>query len=70
MHSALPAEVLAALTVKAQTAERLQLLLELLSAAVGSRNHEAATRSFVTETATRLQCDRVSLGIVTNGAWR
>ena len=43
----LPAEVLAALTVKAQTAERLQLLLELLSAAVGSRNYEAATRSFV-----------------------
>ena len=67
LQTALPAEVLAALTAKAQTAERLQLLLELLSAAVGSRNYEAATRSFVTETATRLQCDRVSLGIVTNG---
>ena len=67
LQTALPAEVLASLTAKAQTAERLQLLLELLSSAVGSRSYEAATRSFVTETATRLQCDRVSLGIVTNG---
>ncbi len=67
LQTVLPAEVLASLTAKAQTAERLQLLLELLSSAVGSKTYEAATRSFVTETATRLQCDRVSLGIVTNG---
>lgn len=63
----LPTEVLTALTSKAAVAEQLQLLLDLLSSALGSTAYEAATRSFVTELATRAHCDRVSLGTVRNG---
>lgn len=67
LQTVLPADLLTTLTAKAQTAERLQLLLDLLSSALGSVGHDAAARAFVTEIATRLQCDRVSLGTVTDG---
>lgn len=63
----LPGDLLAALTAKAESAERLQLLFDLLSSSLGPPGYEASARAFVTELATRLQCDRVSLGTVSNG---
>lgn len=63
----LPGDLLAALTAKAESAERLQLLFDLLSSSLGQPGYEASARAFVTELATRLQCDRVSLGRVSNG---
>lgn len=67
LEQALPSDVLAQLTVKAQSADRLQLLFDLLAPALGQTGYEAAARAFVTEVATRLQSDRVSLGTVSNG---
>ncbi len=67
LEQALPSDVLAQLTAKAQSADRLQLLFDLLSPALGQTRYEAAARAFVTEVATRLQSDRVSLGTVSNG---
>ncbi len=63
----LPGDLLADLTAKAESGERLQLLFDLLSSTLGQTGYEACARAFVTELATRLQCDRVSLGRVSNG---
>lgn len=49
------------------TEERLMAVLDLLAAALEEDRFEPACRSLVTELATRLQCDRVSLGAVRNG---
>ena len=69
-ESLLPADGLAALTAKAQSADRLQLLFDLLAPALGQTGCEASARAFVTELATRLHCDRVTLGTVLNGRVR
>ena len=69
-ESLLPADGLAALTAKAQSADRLQLLFDLLAPALGQTGYEASARAFVTELATRLHCDRVTLGTVLNGRVR
>ncbi|MBX3301373.1 MAG: HlyD family efflux transporter periplasmic adaptor subunit [Nitrospira sp.] len=58
---------LAELIKKAATAEQLKIVLELVSAAVASGRFAEAARAFVTELATRLACDRVSFGAVTDG---
>ncbi|MEK6801415.1 MAG: HlyD family efflux transporter periplasmic adaptor subunit [Nitrospirota bacterium] len=70
LESLLPADGLAALTAKAQSAERLQLLFDLLAPALGQTGYEASARAFVTELATRLHCDRVTLGTVLHGRVR
>ncbi|MBA5869146.1 MAG: HlyD family efflux transporter periplasmic adaptor subunit [Nitrospira sp. CR2.1] len=67
LEQLLPADGLAALAAKAESADRLQLLFDLLSSALGQAGYEASARAFVTELATRMHCDRVSLGTVSNG---
>ena len=49
------------------TEERLMAVLDLLGAVLEEARFEPACRSLVTELATRLQCDRVSFGVVRSG---
>lgn len=50
--------------------ERLQTVLDLLATAMGQEAFAATTLAFVTAVATRLQCDRVSLGFRRRGRTR
>ena len=47
--------------------DRMQAVLDLAAAAAGHRRFYAAATSFVTELATRLGCDRASLGFTRGG---
>ncbi len=49
------------------TEERLMTVLDLVAAVLEEERFEPACRSLVTELATRLQCDRASLGVVRGG---
>lgn len=53
-----------------RTTERLQTVFDLVAAAVGHGSFYAAATAFVTAVATRLECDRVSLGFVRRGRVR
>jgi biotin carboxyl carrier protein len=46
---------------------RLQTVLELVASAAGQERYTASAMALVTELATRLECDRVSLGFVQAG---
>lgn len=48
--------------------ERLMAVLDLVAAVLEEERFEPACRSLVTELATRLQCDRVSLGVTKGGS--
>ena len=50
--------------------QRLQIVLDLLTSALGHARFYGAASAFVTALATRLQCERVSLGFVTRGRVR
>ena len=50
-----------------ETEERLMAVLDMTAAVLEEDRFEPACRSLVTELATRLQCDRVSLGVVRRG---
>jgi multidrug resistance efflux pump len=47
--------------------ERLMAVLDMLGAVLEESEFEPACRTLVTELSTRLQCDRVSLGVVRSG---
>lgn len=49
------------------TEERLMAVLDLVAAVLEEERFEPACRSLVTELATRLQCDRASIGVVRGG---
>ncbi len=49
------------------TEQRLMAVLDQMAAVLEEDGYEAACRSLVTELATRLDCDRVSLGVVRRG---
>ena len=49
------------------TEQRLMAVLDQMAAVLEEDGYEAACRSLVTELATRLECDRVSLGVVRRG---
>lgn len=50
--------------------DRLQTVLELVASAAGQERYTASAMALVTEIATRLACDRVSLGFVQAGQIR
>jgi hypothetical protein len=50
--------------------QRLQVVLDLLTSALGDERFYGAAASFVTAVATRLGCERVSVGFVTGGRVR
>lgn len=50
--------------------ERMQTVLDLVGTAVSHDRFRAAATAFATELATRLSCDRVSVGLVPNGQVR
>ena len=52
------------------TEQRLMLVLDLLGTSLEETRYADACRSLVTELALRLQCDRVSLGVLRGGAAR
>ena len=56
-----------AIAKEAAARERLQSVLELVATAAGQERYTAAAMSLVTELATRLQCDRVSIGFLQAG---
>ena len=49
------------------TRERFQLVLDLIATAVGQERFAAAAMALVTDMASRLACDRVSLGVLVRG---
>jgi biotin carboxyl carrier protein len=53
-----------------QSRARLQTVLELVASAAGQERYTASAMALVTELATRLECDRVSLGFVQAGQIR
>jgi len=55
---------------EAAARDRLQTVLELLATLVSHERAAAASMAFVTALATRLQCDRVSLGFLRGGRAR
>ena len=57
-------ETLQDLFNRAQSAERLKVVLNLLATTLAQSRFAAAASAFVTELATRLGCDRVSYGVV------
>lgn len=54
----------------AATSARLKILLELVTSSVAHERFYSASTAFVTALATRLDCDRVSLGFVAGGRAR
>ncbi len=50
-----------------ESRNRLQTVLELVASAAGQERYTASAMALVTELATRLECDRVSLGFVQAG---
>jgi multidrug efflux pump subunit AcrA (membrane-fusion protein) len=50
-----------------ETGERLMTALDLIATVLNETSFDAAARALVTELAVRLNCDRVSLGIMRNG---
>jgi len=60
----------AALRIDPQSAEsakrRLQAILELVASALGHERFDAAAAAFATALATRLECDRVAIGLIQN----
>lgn len=57
-------EVVQELLARAQSANRLTVVLDLLATTVAQPRFSAAASAFVTDLATRLVCDRVSYGVV------
>jgi hypothetical protein len=64
VNSTLSPETLQELINRAQSAERLKVVLDLLATTLAQPKFTAAASAFVTEVATRLGCDRVSYGVV------
>jgi|APFre7841882724_1041349.scaffolds.fasta_scaffold07832_3 RND family efflux transporter MFP subunit len=56
-----------AVAKEVESRNRLQTVLELVASAAGQERYTASAMSLVTELATRLECDRVSLGFVQAG---
>jgi multidrug resistance efflux pump len=54
----------------AATSERLKTLLEIVTSPLGHERFYSASTAFVTALATRLDCDRVSLGFLAGGRAR
>jgi RND family efflux transporter MFP subunit len=54
----------------AETGERLKTVLDLSASALGHERFHAAATSFATALATRLDCDRVSIGFLRRGHTR
>jgi multidrug resistance efflux pump len=50
-----------------QIAEQLMAVLDLVATALSHERFDAAAAALATETATRLKCDRVSVGMIRNG---
>lgn len=59
-----------AIAKEAEARERLQSVLELVATAAGQDRYTGAAMSLVTEMATRLQCDRVTIGFIQAGQIR
>jgi hypothetical protein len=57
-------EVMQELLKRAESAERLKVVLDLLATTLSQRRFSTVASAFVTELATRLGCDRVSYGVV------
>lgn len=64
----LPAGMSQDLLQKAATADQLKLVLDVLAAALNQDRFPAAATACVTELASRLGCDRVSLGVMESGS--
>lgn len=64
----LPAGMSQELLQKAATADQLKLVLDVLAAALNQGRFPAAATACVTELASRLGCDRVSLGVMESGS--
>ena len=59
-----------AVTAEQETRERIQAALDLVATFVGPERFYGSAMALVTALATKLQCDRVSLGFVTRGRTR
>lgn len=68
MTMTVPSVVPLELLQKAATADQLKLVLDVLATALSQDRFMAAATAFVTELATRLGCDRVSLGVMIRGS--